>query len=176
MTEDQNTSVCEEDVFQSIYEEQIAPVRNFLYYKCGDLDRAEDMAQDSFIKMWENCAKVIFGKAKSYVFTIANRLFLNEVRDEKVKLKFETSTGSRVETEDPEYLAIHAEFKQSLESAISNLPEKQREVFLMNRIDNMKYSEIAATLNISVKAVEKRMHQCLKTLKNEVKELRTRKI
>ncbi len=154
----------------------MTPVRNFVYYKCGDLDKAEDIAQDSFIKMWENCAKVVLGKARSYVFTIANRLFLNDVRDAKVHLKFEGETTKTFENQDPEFLAIEAEFKHKLESAISSLPEKQREVFLMNRIDKMKYSEIANTLNISVKAVEKRMHQCLKTLKDQVKELRSRKI
>ena len=46
----------------------------------------------------------------------------------------------------------------------------------MNRIDNMPYKEIASTLDISVKAVEKRMGICLKTLKTNVEELRMRKI
>lgn len=68
------------------------------------------------------------------------------------------------------------EFKDKLEMAISNLSEKQREVFLMNRIDKMTFGEIALELEISVKAVEKRMGIALRTLKEDVEELRLFKI
>ena len=51
---------------------------------------------------------------------------------------------------------------------IANLSEKQREVFLLNRIEKKKYKEIAEMLGISVKAVEKRMHGALKSLREEI--------
>jgi RNA polymerase sigma factor (sigma-70 family) len=57
------------------------------------------------------------------------------------------------------------EFKQQLEKAISDLPEGQREVFLLNRIDKKTYREIAEMLGVSVKAIEKRMHKALKALR-----------
>ena len=53
------SSVCEEKIYSALYEEHCTPLRNFLYYKCGDLDKAEDIMQDSYIKLWENCKKVI---------------------------------------------------------------------------------------------------------------------
>ena len=49
--------------------------------------------------------------------------------------------------------------------AIADLPENQRIVFLMNRLDKKTYKEIAELLDISVKAVEKRMHKALKELR-----------
>ena len=55
-----------------------------------------------------------------------------------------------------------------MERAIYALPEGQRLVFLMNRIDKRKYREIAEELGISQKAVEKRMHQALVTLRKEL--------
>ena len=64
------------------------------------------------------------------------------------------------------------EFKTRLEQAISELVPTQREVFLMNRIDKKKYSEIAEELEISVKAVEKRMGKALKILRSKIKELK----
>jgi RNA polymerase sigma-70 factor (ECF subfamily) len=63
---------------------------------------------------------------------------------------------------------LEKEFMEKLESTIDNLPEKQREVFLMNRIEKKKYKEIAICLNISVKAVEKRMHQALVVMRKEI--------
>jgi len=169
-------STCEEHIFQSLYTKHIKEVRNFLYYKCGNYDLAQDLAQESYIKMWENCATVIFDSAKGFLFTVANRLFLNKVRREKVELSFIKEKPPTHNNEHPEFLMEEQEFKSKLEAAISDLPEKQRTVFLMNRIDNMSYKEIATTLDISVKTVEKRMGTCLKTLKNNVSELRMRKI
>jgi RNA polymerase sigma-70 factor (ECF subfamily) len=55
-----------------------------------------------------------------------------------------------------------------LKKVIAALPEKQREVFLLSRIDKKKYSEISEMLNISVKAVEKRMSQALVTLRDQI--------
>jgi RNA polymerase sigma-70 factor (ECF subfamily) len=64
---------------------------------------------------------------------------------------------------------LEAELKKRLEKAISDLPEKQRTVFLMNRFENQSYTQIAALLDLSVKTVEKRMHLALLSLRQVVK-------
>ncbi len=158
-------NVCQEQVFQSIFITQAERLRNFMYYKTGNLQQAEDLMQDAFGKLWENCAKVVADKAKSFLFTVANNLFLNEVAHQKVVLKFENQGHRQQMNINPQFLLEEQEFKQRLEAAISALPEGQRVVFLMNRIDKKKYREIAVELEISVKAVEKRMHQALSTLR-----------
>lgn len=158
-------NICQEKVFQSIFVEQAEHLRNFMYYKTGNLQQAEDLMQDAFGKLWENCAKIITEKAKSFLFTVANNLFLNQVAHQKVVLKFENRAHSQQSNLTPQFLLEEAEFKKRLEKAISNLPEGQRVVFLMNRIDKKKYREIAEELDISVKAVEKRMHKALATLR-----------
>lgn len=126
---------------------------------------AEDLVQDAFVKLWENCAKVPLEKAKSFLFTTANNLFLNKVNHQKVVLKFEQKGHSEADQQSPAFLLEEAEFKHKLENAINALPEDQRIVFLMNRIDQKKYREIAEILDISVKAVEKRMHKALLSLR-----------
>ena len=156
-----STTICQEKIFQKIYIDQAQALRNFLYYKTGNLQQAEDLMQDAFGKLWENCAKVVLDKAKSYVFTIARNLFLNQVEHQKVVLKFEKKTAPQQSDITPQYLLEEKEFQERLEAAISALPEGQRLVFLMNRIDKKKYREISEELEISVKAVEKRMHQAL---------------
>jgi len=70
--------------------------------------------------------------------------------------------------ESPEFLLEEKEFMARLEKVIADLPEKQREVFLLSRIDKKKYSEISEILDISVKAVEKRMSQALITLREQI--------
>jgi RNA polymerase sigma-70 factor (ECF subfamily) len=73
--------------------------------------------------------------------------------------------------QSPEYLFEEEEFKVKLQNAIASLTESQREVFLMNRIDGKKYREIAELLDISQKAVEKRMSAALKILKAQIENI-----
>ncbi|MGB0974221.1 MAG: RNA polymerase sigma factor [Flavobacteriaceae bacterium] len=174
--EGKERSVCEEQVFSTIYEEHYTTVRNFIYYKNGNLDKAEDIAQEAFIKIWNNCKDVIYTTVKSYLFTISNRIFLNTVRHEKVKLNFNKAHTQQQQSETPESITIEKEFKDTLEKAIANLSDKNRTVFLLNRIDGKKYKEIALLLGVSVKTVEKRMSDALKQLKNDVEELKIFKI
>jgi RNA polymerase sigma factor (sigma-70 family) len=150
-------------------------LRNFIYYRCGDLERAEDIVQEAMVKMWENCAQVVFEKAKSYLYTVGLRMLMDQFRHDKVKLEFAKQKETNTAT-DPSFELEQKEFAKKLETAIAELPDTQREAFLMNRIDKMSYAEIAEVLDISVKAVEKRMHLALLNLKEKVKELKTHKI
>jgi len=158
-------SVCEEEVFSSLFSSHAESLVNFIYYKSGNYTSAEDIMQDAYVKLWKECAKVASEKAKSFLFTVANNAFLNQVKHQKIVLKFEKKGHSQLTNESPQYLLEEAEFKQKLEQAIAALPEGQRVVFLMNRIDQMKYKEIAEHLNLSVKAIEKRMHKALVELR-----------
>jgi len=160
--------VCEPDVFDNIYKTNANNLRNFLYYKYGDLKAAEDIVQESFIKLWVNCTKVAIEKAKSFLFTVANNLFIDIKRHEKIVLKYQNNIKSAVDKETPEFIMQEKEFMDKLQNTIGSLPDKQREVFLLNRIDKKTYNEIAEILQISVKAVEKRMQKALIIVRKEI--------
>jgi RNA polymerase sigma-70 factor (ECF subfamily) len=164
-------SVCNETVFSSIYNDISQSVWRFIYFKCGDEAQADDLVQEAFIKLWNNCAKVTKEKAKSFLFTVANNAFLNEVAHKKVVLKHAQLAPTKVDNQSPEFVLEEKQYHKKLQDAIANLSEAQRTAFLMNRIDGMKYVEIAAHLNISVKAVEKRMSQALKALRSDFKNI-----
>jgi RNA polymerase sigma-70 factor (ECF subfamily) len=153
-------------------------LRNFLFYKLGDLEKAKDFTQEAFVRLWNNCSKVSFEKVKSYLFTIGNRLFLDHVDHQKVVLKFQyRSEVSELQNEtNPEYLYQAEEFKNRLEEAVSDLPENQRVTFLMSRIDKMKNREIADELGISIKTVEKHISLSVQTLKSRLDEVSGLKI
>ena len=158
-------SVCEEKIYDTVFMSHSEHLRNFMYYKSGNLQRSEDIMQDAFIKLWTECTNVPFEKAKSFLFTVANNLFLNQEKHKKVVLKFEKRNIVSNNVESPQFLMEEAEFEKQLKDAIDSLPDGQREVFLMNRIDKLKYKEIAERLDVSVKAVEKRMHKALVVLR-----------
>ncbi|WP_299551755.1 RNA polymerase sigma-70 factor [Seonamhaeicola sp.] len=162
-------SICQNYIFEKVFKDYSKMIRNFIYSKCGNLDLAEDLTQDAFVKLWNNCSKVSLETVKGYLFTLAKNSFLNEVKHQKVVLKYQNTKNSAQNNEDPEFVLRKKEFQNELNRAINNLSEKQREVFLLNRIDKKKYSEIAELLGLSVKAVEKRMHAALVSLRKDVK-------
>lgn len=161
-------SVCEEKTYKMIFETHSKSLFNFIYYKCGDLEQAEDIVQEAFIKLWDNCSNIFFDKAKSFLFTVARNFFLNEVAHKKIVLQHKSNLAPDRTDETPEFLMQEQEFMAQLKKAIADLPDKQREVFLLSRIDKKKYSEISETLGISVKAVEKRMSQALVILREKI--------
>ncbi len=158
-------SVCNKLVFSRIFSEYSRTLYNFLYYKSGNQKLAEDLTQEAFLKLWINCKKVTLEKAKGYVFTIGQNLMLNTFKHNKVKLKFQTITQTEKDIESPDYLLEEKELKSQIEDAISALPEKQREAFLLSRIDKKTYNEIAEILGISRQAVEKRIYNALNSLR-----------
>ncbi len=160
--------ICEQHTYESIFRAHAKELRRFLYFKTGNMELAEDLMHDAFIKLWDHCANVDPSKAKNYLFTTANNLFLNYKKREKVIQKHRKGLGDRITNESPEFLMVEQEFLEKIEGAIAALPEGQREVFLMSRIEKKKYREIAEELNLSVKAVEKRMHLALMTMKEVI--------
>ncbi len=162
-------NLCKEQTYKNFYTSYVQGAKNFALYKCGDEAQALDLTQEAFVKIWQNCADIDFAKAKTYLFTTINNLFLNVIKHHKVVLNYEKNNVQEDRSyQDPEYLLEEQEFKTKLNQAIANLTEAQREVFLMNRIDGKKYREIADELNLSIKAVEKRMSTALASLREQI--------
>ena len=169
MTEAQEKSVCDEKNFKMVFDNHSEVIRNFIYYKCGDMQQAEDITQDAFVKLWKNCKKVVFDKAKSFVMKVAQNAFYNEVDHKKVVLKYnQQARPIQVDGQSPEFLIEEKEFMVKLQRSISELPAKQREVFLLSRKDKKTYREIAEIIGLTQKAVERRMHLALMELREKL--------
>lgn len=162
-------NLCEEKTFNAFYLKHVEAASNFAFYKCGEKAASLDYVQDAFQKIWENCSKIDFNKAKTYLFTTINNLFLNVVRHKKVVMSYAKEAPYQEKTNiTPEYILEEEEFKQKLMAVIADLSPEQREVFLLNRIEEKKYREIAEMLDISQKTVEKRMSAALKILRKKI--------
>ncbi|KAA1246847.1 RNA polymerase sigma factor [Aquimarina sp. RZ0] len=161
-------NVCEEKVYEQLYREHAEKICYYLYYKYGDMEKAQDIVQDSFAKLWIDCSKIIFAAAKSFLYKIANNASINNYVHQKTVLKYKATEQKTYTNESPEFQMEEKEFMDQLNSAIGNLKDGQREVFLLNRIEKKTYKEIAEMLDISVKAVEKRMHLALTILRKKI--------
>lgn len=160
---------CDESVFSKLYEKYAQPLNNYLYYKYGSRLNPSDKAQEAFIKLWENCKKVPFEKAKSFLFTTANNMMLNAVKHDKVVLNYQNNTFNKdYNNQSPEFLLLEEEFLKQYQKALSNLKEEQRVAFLLNKAEGKKHAEIAELLGVTKKVVEYRIYTAFKQLKDEL--------
>ena len=152
-----------------LYDEYFESLRGFLYYKCGDVELANDLVQETFIKVWNKRDDIKKETVKSLLYTIANNLLMNHFNHEKVVREHQKSSNMESShVTSPQFQMEEAEFEEQLNRVIENLPPDCREVFLMNRIDKLKYAEIAERLDLSVKAIEKRMSKTLSIIREQL--------
>ncbi|MEL6142282.1 MAG: sigma-70 family RNA polymerase sigma factor, partial [Bacteroidota bacterium] len=120
MKEENTDGVCEESVFDRVFLRVAPLLRNFLYYRTGNQENAEDLVQDAFLRLWNNCAKVAPDKAKAFVFRVAENLFFNQREHLKVAVKFQSyQARQKVAVVTPEALLEEQEFQDRLERAIA---------------------------------------------------------
>ena len=169
MSKDLHKDICDKTIFSKIYEKYSEDVHNFLYYKYGAQFNPGDKAQDAFIKLWENCKKVTQSSAKSFLFTVANNLTLNEIKHQKVVLEHQKIKPTEHTNENPEFLLEKEQFLQQYQRALGNLTEDQRVAFSLSKIEGKKHSEIAELLGVTQKVVEYRIYSAFGKLKSELK-------
>jgi RNA polymerase sigma-70 factor (ECF subfamily) len=139
----------------------------------NDGDQAEEIVQSLFVKIWEKRHTLnIHVSEKSYLFRAVRNRCINLLQQEKVKqqhaqqIKEALQNAMSIENDTDNELEIQ------IEAGIEMLPEKRREIFRLSREKGLKYREIAAKLNISVKTVETQMGLALKTLREFIQRKR----
>jgi RNA polymerase sigma-70 factor (ECF subfamily) len=158
----------ERSEFVELFNKMYRPVRNFIYFKTGDIDMADDIAQDTFLRVWEKQDDIRKETVKPLLYTIAGNLCKNRFEHQKVVFEFANKYEHTDNFVSPEFELEMKEFNNKLQKAIGTLKDNNRVVFLMNRIDGFTYNEIAQNLGLSVKAVEKRMKNALDDLKKTI--------
>jgi RNA polymerase sigma-70 factor (ECF subfamily) len=150
------------NAFKVIFEKYYESIRNFVYFKTGDIDVAEDIVQETFIKVWEIRENIVTKTVKSLLYAMAANSIKNHFRHKKVVLNFANSKNDESENTDTADADLQQqEMHNKLLYILNEMPEKSKEVFLLNRIEKLTYQEIAERLDLSVKAIEKRMHEAL---------------
>ena len=145
-------------------------MRNYIYYRSGDKELATDIAQDTFLRVWEKQIDIMKDNSTALLFKIAGNLFVSHYRRDKLALNFRLNLNPGFSDQNPEDYTMYEELKIKYDIALQEMPEKQRTVFLMSRIDKLKYHEIAGNLGLSVKAIEKRMKYALIYLREKLGE------
>lgn len=159
--------------FEALFREHFTGLTYFAQKYLGDMDSCKEIVHAVFVKIWENRHEFEWEKpAKSYLFTSVYNRSMNYIRDNKKFTNPEDEEAHEASLETGEFTDTMevSELEGKIKQAIAKLPEKCREVFELSRFEGKKYSEIAETLNISIKTVENQMSKALKVLKEELKD------
>ncbi len=154
------------EIFKQLFDAHFESLRKYMYYRCGDAELATDIAQEVFMKIWEKQRKESPPELKALLYKMANDAFISRYRHQKTEQEFKAIVQEEEQSDSPEDAMQYKELQHQYEQALNAMPDIQREVFLLSRMEELKYHEIADRLAISVKAVEKRMKHALQFLRN----------
>ena len=169
------------DAFSVIYDTYFPKLLRFAQTYLVQEEEAEQIVQDIFIYLWEH--KDILPSLRNlnaYLFTLVRNRCIDYLRKEMGQegIKESLSTVENKEMQlklyslemfDDERLS-ESDIEELLQQAISKLPERCREIFIMSRLQNMRYKEIATKLDISPNTVENQVVIAIRKLKDELKE------
>ena len=150
-----------------IYEAHFDDLRRYLIFRSGDQDLSEDIAQNVFMKVWTKKIEIASGNIKSLLFKMATDEFISHIRKKKVEKEYTESIDLKL-IRQPDNNDDLLEKKILFQKALNQLPEKQKTALLMNKMQGLTYKEIAEILNLSQKAIEKRIGLALKALKQNI--------
>lgn len=154
--------------FKVLFDTHFDAIRRYLYFRSGDRVISTDLAQDTFLRIWEKQIKLDTVKDVGLLYKIAGDLIISHFRRDRLSKGITKELRFDHEDAGPQEDLQYKELKNAYEKALKRMPEKQRVVFLMSRMDEMTYQEIASRLSLSVKAIEKRMSAALAQLRKEI--------
>lgn len=132
----------------------------------GDMDEAEDIVQQAFVRFWEQRHTLdITWSVRAYLYkTVYNRC-LNRLRDARTRNRYKTYHAQQMEYQQSQDTTPEPDLVERLQNALATLPEQCRRVFELSRFEELKYREIADQMGISIKTVETQMGKALRILR-----------
>lgn len=159
--------------FDQLYNRYCKKLLSFSISIIKSREEAENIVQEVFLALWMNRDKISNDSSvKYYIFTIAYNTAISALRRKAKDDKFfEQLKNLQDLSVEPDNLhSEYADLEGKLSEIINELPERQREVFILHNVNGLKYQEIASKLNISVNTIENHMSRALKTIRSKLGE------
>ena len=166
------TARGEEAAFRFLVLRWEADVRAFLIHMLGSLEEAEDLTQDTFIKVFRQSGRYRpEGKFRSWLLRIAGNLARSRLRRRKIVgwLSFDPATHDVADDEPGPDENLDADRRaRHVRAALADLPGRQREALTLHRYQGLKYREIAEVMQTTVPGVESLIQRALAALRRDL--------
>lgn len=159
------------DAFSNIFSAYYKDLVFFAYTFTHEISSAEDIVQDTFVKLWEDHENLnVTISLKSLLLKTIQNKCIDWYRHKKIVNNYNTYfiDNSPLFEYDTYNYVLRSELEGKIEKEMANLPEKFKEAFEMNRFEGLKYQEIATKLNVSIRTVEVRISKALELLRKSL--------
>lgn len=160
--------------FRTLFEFHYKALYNFLYGLLKSREDAEEIVQESFLRIWENRENYWEEYPfESLLFRVAKNTSLNYIRKKVNRRVFEDHLiffAENSESAADEYI-LFQETQEMIETILSGLPPKQKQIFLLQKVEGLSRQEIANLLGISVITVDHQLYKANKHVKSESRKL-----
>jgi len=136
-------------------------VYRFILKNIRDDDHARDIVQEAFARMWEKAASVDFEKGRSYLFTAAYHIMIDDIRKEKHQQNYQVRAELNTHAENE-----YSDLKEILDEAVEKLPEIQRSVVMLRDYEGYSYKEIGEITGLNESQVKVYIYRARVFLKN----------
>ena len=159
--------------FEMLFRTYYQPLCRYAYTFLQDKEDAEEIVQSTFLLVWEKRESLaIRTSVKPYLYAMVRNACLNVLKHNKIK---ERHAGEELAIAEKGHDAVmHTvssnELEHRIRLAMEELPDQCRVVFKLSRFEELKYSEIAEELNISIKTVENHMGKALRIMREQLKD------
>lgn len=158
--------------FELVFNEYYGLLKSYAFRFVDEVEEAEEIVQDVFVKFWEKCEKIAADSSvKSYLYRSVHNTALNYLKHQKVKDAYRQYVIGFMEEAAEEVKEEKTGVQERILAEIDNLPPRCSEIFKLSRLEGLKYKEIAEHLKISIKTVEVQMGKALKILREKLKDI-----
>jgi RNA polymerase sigma-70 factor (family 1) len=156
--------------FQVLFEKMYAPLCQFCIKFVKSPEVAEELVSDVFYSIWKNRSRLSVTSPKAYLFTSVRNKGFDYLRKIKkmTHCDLEDATHLAADVANSQEILVLRELTASLEQSVAKLPKQCKLIYELSRDQGLKYKEIAAILQVSVKTVETQMGRALKHLRNSL--------
>ncbi len=159
----------DEKAFDVFVREHYQEILRYCHYHCLDQSYAEDLAQETFLRFFRKLSDYHYmGKTRNYLYTIAGNLcrdYYRKTKDSPVEEQSEKLQEDLQKSEEEDVLN-----RITVETALKRLPDDLREVIILYYFQDLKLTEIAGVLQISLPLVKYRIKQAKKKLEEQLRE------
>ncbi|SFW18134.1 RNA polymerase sigma-70 factor, ECF subfamily [Sinomicrobium oceani] len=150
-------------IFEALYDDMVC----YILSLCNDRDKAEDIVQETFVKLWEQHRSLTINTSvKNYLLRTCHNRLINSLRGNKKTISLSDMLYLEDFLEEDNTVNDSSKDPELFFKAIETLPPKCREIFVRHKLDGQKYKAIADDLNISVKTVENQMTKAYRKLRD----------
>lgn len=159
----------DQQAFAELYDKYHGKLFRFALSYLKSEEEAEDVVHDLFVKLWEKKEHLREDQNfDAYLFTVSKNHILNRIRNKKVRRDCRDAIRESIDIHaNPTIRQVSgAEYEAIYDKALTLLPDRRKQVYLLSRQEGLTYKEIAIKLDISINTVEVHIVRALKSIRS----------